>query len=212
MSCLRAIGPTRARLELEGRGAQTRDVVGQLFSLLARDRLDRAVAHGSTGKAGDMGEQILDGDLPLGRDCSEVRWCASAVRLDRRPPAPPPPRPPRRARRRSRSFAGRCRRCRRRHGNLLSLELRDVARHRIVESYLSFFNHHHDGDAGYRLRHGSNAEHGGRSDGLLAFQIHDAFCREVDDLALARHNRDCTSHLACRDPPFEHLIDAQQPL
>jgi len=34
----------------------------------------------------------------------------------------------------------------------------------------------------------------------------------MDDLALARHNRDCTRHLSCRDPPFEHLIDAQQPL
>jgi hypothetical protein len=47
---------------------------------------------------------------------------------------------------------------------------------------------------------------------LFGFQVDDSFRRQVNDLSLARNNGNRSSHFACGDASFEHLIDALEPL
>ena len=111
------------------------------------------------------------------------------------PPAPParPPAPRRRQR----------------HRHLHVLELRNVARHRIVEVQLALLDEHHDGDADDRLGHRGDAEHRGRQPSAASIRRSITPCAAMmDHLALARHDRDGAGDVAGGDAPFDHLVDA----
>ena len=85
-----AVGPARARLELERRAAQARNVVGQRLAFLARHLLDVAVAHRAAAEARHVRQQILDRDLALRGHGVELRrrLGAAAGAPAPRPPAP----------------------------------------------------------------------------------------------------------------------------
>src|SRR5207247_3092294 len=78
-SGLRAVGPAGAGLELQRRSAQPRNIACQIFFRPAVQLSYLAGAHGAAPQAGDVGQQIANGDLALGRHGVEMRFGGRAA-------------------------------------------------------------------------------------------------------------------------------------
>src|SRR5262249_25884027 len=109
---LRTICPTRAWLELQRRGSQARNVAGQVILRPAIELKPLMVADDAAGEAGNVSQQIADGDLAPGGYGVERRPASPAAGGRWRPDWCSPA-----------SFAT----ASLRHGNLHILELGNVA-------------------------------------------------------------------------------------
>jgi hypothetical protein len=140
-------------------------------------------------------QQILDRDLALRRHSVELRrrWLTTRVRRGRT----------------ARAAAGRRWL---RDGHLHVAELRDVARHRVVQPQLPFLDHHHHADADHGLGHRRDAEHVRGRHRLLRLEVHDALRVDVGDLAFARDGDDGAGQIARGDAALNHLRDALESL
>ena len=90
-------------------------------------------------------------------------------------------------------------------------ELRNVARHGIVELPLSFFVQHHHRHAGDRLAHGVNAENRILLDRVILAHIELANGVEVHDLAVALDECDEAGDLLVVDETLHGSVQAAQP-
>src|SRR5262249_30173735 len=145
---LGTVGPARTWLEFEQALSETRDVVGEGVSGLSRQptAADAVVAHRPAREAGYVRQQIANRDLTFSRH-GVVTELRRFVGTWRRPLA------------------------RLRDGDLEVLERGNVLRHWIRDAEFAFLHHHHDGDAGDRLRHRRDAEHRVFRHRLLRFGV-----------------------------------------
>ena len=91
-------------------------------------------------------------------------------------------------------------------------ELRDVFRDRIARPPLALLIQHHHRDAGDRLGHRVDAEDRVLLHGRAAGHVALAIGPRIDDLAVARHYRDDSRHLAVVDVFLQHRMHTIQSL
>ena len=92
------------------------------------------------------------------------------------------------------------------------LELGNELRYRIVQAQLSFFEHHHHGDAGNGLGHGRQAEDRVLLHGAFRFDIHQAVRFEVHDAAAPGHQRYGARNFTGVDMALDGLVNSPQTL